>query len=80
MSVSTAGQAMLEHVVIACCAMLIRVPFFVAAPVTTVDLDVADGAGIPIEQRAEEELTHVRGQRVVTDGIDVRCQHVLPIS
>ncbi len=53
--------------------MLPRVPFFVAAPVTTVDLDVADGAGIPIEQRSEEELTHVRGQRVVTDGIDVRC-------
>ena len=61
------------HRVIACSAGLPRVPFFVAAPVTTVDLDVADGAGIPIEQRSEEELTHVRGQRVVTDGIDVRC-------
>ena len=53
-----------------------------AAPVTTVDLDVADGAGIPIEQRGEEELTHFRGQRVVTEGIDVcsLASHVdLPI-
>ena len=33
---------------------------------------VASGAGIPIEQRGEEELTHFRGQRVVTEGIDVR--------
>lgn len=54
-----------------------RVPFFVAAPVTTVDLDVADGAGIPIEQRGEEELTHFRCQRVVTEGIDVRSCHCI---
>ena len=53
--------------------MLCSVPFFVAAPVTTVDLDVADGSGIPIEQRGEEELTHFRGQRVAAEGIGVRC-------
>ena len=48
-----------------------RIPFFIAAPVTTVDLELPDGAGIPIEQRGEEELTHFRGQRVVVEGINV---------
>lgn len=49
-----------------------RIPFFIAAPVTTVDLELPDGSGIPIEQRGEEELTHFRGQRVVVEGINVR--------
>jgi len=34
------------------------VPFFVAAPTTTLDADLADGAGIPIEQRPADEITH----------------------
>jgi methylthioribose-1-phosphate isomerase len=41
-----------------------NVPFYVAAPLSTIDPDTADGDGIPIEQRADEEVTEVFGTRV----------------
>ena len=47
------------------------VPFFVAAPVSTLDLQAASGAGIPIEERAAEEVTHLRGERVAAEGVSV---------
>ena len=37
------------------------VPFYVAAPISTLDLTLASGDEIPIEERAAEEVTHVRG-------------------
>jgi methylthioribose-1-phosphate isomerase len=40
------------------------VPFFVAAPISTLDLTLASGGQIPIEQRAASEVTHVFGQQV----------------
>jgi methylthioribose-1-phosphate isomerase len=48
-----------------------KVPFYVAAPTTTVDLAIASGAGIPIEERAAEEMTHIAGHRVVPEGVPV---------
>ncbi|QDZ21993.1 methylthioribose kinase [Chloropicon primus] len=49
-----------------------NVPFFVAAPVSTVDLSLPNGSGIPIEERSSEEMTHLPdGKRVVADGIGV---------
>jgi methylthioribose-1-phosphate isomerase len=48
------------------------VPFYVAAPVSTVDLATPDGARIPIEERAPEEVTHFAGQRVAPEGVRVR--------
>ena len=47
------------------------VPFYVAAPVSTVDLSVATGDGIPIEERAERELTHIGAKRMVPAGAGV---------
>jgi methylthioribose-1-phosphate isomerase len=47
------------------------VPFFVAAPVSTVDLRAASGGDIPIEERAAEEVTHLRGERVAAEGVSV---------
>ena len=44
------------------------VPFFVAAPVSTLDLTLPSGDGIPIEQRAAEEVTHVFGRPVAPAG------------
>jgi len=44
------------------------VPFFVAAPVSTLDLSLASGDAIPIEQRAAEEVTHVFGHRIAPEG------------
>ena len=38
------------------------IPFYVAAPISTVDLNTTDGSKIPIEQRASTEVTHLGGQ------------------
>jgi methylthioribose-1-phosphate isomerase len=47
------------------------VPFYVAAPISTLDLTLASGAAIPIEQRAAEEVTHVFGTRIAPVGTAV---------
>jgi methylthioribose-1-phosphate isomerase len=48
-----------------------NVPFYVAAPISTVDLRAATGRDIPIEERAADEVTHVAGSRVAPDGVRV---------
>jgi methylthioribose-1-phosphate isomerase len=48
------------------------VPFYVAAPRTTVDMAVASGAQIPIEERTPREVTHVGGAPIVPPGCKVR--------
>ncbi len=45
------------------------IPFFVAAPVTTLDLTIADGSEIPIEQRDPAEVTTFGGLRIVPEGV-----------
>jgi methylthioribose-1-phosphate isomerase len=47
------------------------VPFYVAAPISTVDLRAATGRDIPIEERSPEEVTHVAGSRVAPEGVHV---------
>ena len=47
------------------------VPFYVAAPVSTLDLSLASGDLIPIEQRAADEVTHVFGAPVAPAGVAV---------
>jgi methylthioribose-1-phosphate isomerase len=44
------------------------VPFYVAAPISTLDLTLASGDSIPIEQRAAAEVTHVFGTQVAPSG------------
>jgi len=46
-----------------------QVPFYVAAPVSTLDLALDSGERIPIEERAAKEVTHVQGVRVAAEGI-----------
>jgi methylthioribose-1-phosphate isomerase len=48
------------------------VPFYVAAPVSTLDLTLADGTHIPIEERGAAEVTHLQGVRVAPEGTEVR--------
>ncbi len=48
------------------------VPFYVAAPWSTIDRDCASGASIPIEERSGSEVTEIFGTRVAPDGIKVR--------
>jgi methylthioribose-1-phosphate isomerase len=47
------------------------IPFYVAAPFSTIDLATADGSGIPIEQRNPAEVTHIAGKQMVPSGVDV---------
>jgi methylthioribose-1-phosphate isomerase len=47
------------------------VPFFVAAPISTLDLTLSSGEQIPIEQRAAAEVTHVFGHQVAPSGTSV---------
>ncbi len=47
------------------------IPFYVAAPTTTIDLSLASGDEIPIEQRSPEEVTHIQGISIAPEGIDV---------
>jgi methylthioribose-1-phosphate isomerase len=48
-----------------------QVPFYVAAPVSTLDLTLESGEQIPIEERAAAEVTHVFGVPVAPEGTDV---------
>jgi methylthioribose-1-phosphate isomerase len=49
-----------------------RIPFYVAAPLSTIDLDTPDGDTIPIEERNAKEVTHLRGTRVTPVGALIR--------
>lgn len=62
---------------LACIAAAHEVPFYVAAPWSTVDLGSANGDAIPIEERAERELSHFtlpdgNSIQLVPDGVRVR--------
>jgi methylthioribose-1-phosphate isomerase len=47
------------------------IPFYVAAPISTVDLQTADGSKIPIEQRNKREVSHIAGKQMVPDGVEI---------
>ena len=47
------------------------IPFYVAAPISTVDLATPDGSKIPIEQRNAREVTHIAGKQMVPDGVQI---------
>jgi methylthioribose-1-phosphate isomerase len=48
-----------------------NIPFYVAAPISTVDLACPDGSYIPIEQRNPKEVTHIAGKQMVPEGVGV---------
>ena len=52
-------------------AMYHKIPFYVAAPISTIDPDIASGEEIPIEERNPDEVTHCGGKRIAPEGIKV---------
>ncbi|MDD4169288.1 MAG: S-methyl-5-thioribose-1-phosphate isomerase [Desulfotomaculaceae bacterium] len=52
-------------------AQVHNLPFYVAAPLSTVDLDLASGEEIPIEERESVEVTHLDGRPVAPAGVKV---------
>ena len=47
------------------------IPFYVAAPLSTIDLETADGSAIPIEQRNPREVTHMGSTRLAPEGASI---------
>jgi methylthioribose-1-phosphate isomerase len=47
------------------------VPFYSVGPTTTIDLSIASGEDIPIEERADREITHIGEEQITPDGINV---------
>lgn len=48
-----------------------KIPFYVAAPISSIDFSLATGKKIPIEERAPEEVTHIQGKRIAPEGVQV---------
>ena len=49
-----------------------EIPFYIAAPISTIDGSMADGTRIPIEERDREEITHVQGVQIAPADVPVR--------
>jgi methylthioribose-1-phosphate isomerase len=47
------------------------IPFYIAAPTSTIDLSLTGGYQIPIEERSPEEVTHIQGVAIAPEGIEV---------
>ncbi|WP_449539564.1 S-methyl-5-thioribose-1-phosphate isomerase [Ferdinandcohnia sp. Marseille-Q9671] len=47
------------------------IPFYVAAPLSTFDVSLESGKEIPIEERHEDEVTHLNGTRIAPEGVQV---------
>ena len=48
-----------------------NIPFYIAAPLSTIDTSIKTGDEIPIEERSHEEVTHINGKLVCAEGINV---------
>lgn len=48
-----------------------NVPFYVAAPLSTIDTSLTSGDEIPIEERDHSEVTHINGERICHEGVNV---------
>src|SRR5438093_1552385 len=55
---------------VAVLAMQHNIPFYVAAPLSTVDLSTATGEDIPIEERNAKEVTHLRDHQLTPEGVE----------
>src|SRR6266850_2406702 len=49
-----------------------EIPFYVAAPLSTIDFDTPDGSTIPIEERNDREVTHIGPSRLTPEGAHIR--------
>jgi methylthioribose-1-phosphate isomerase len=49
-----------------------KIPFYVAAPLSTIDLSTPDGDRIPIEERDQREVSHIGTSRLTPEGAHIR--------
>ena len=57
---------------LACLARAHRIPFYVAAPWSTVDLATPNGEAIPIEERSRDEVALIGGRSILPEGVGAR--------
>lgn len=55
-----------------------KIPFYVAAPLSSIDLTLSSGEDIPIEERAPEEVTHIRGRIVSKNASEIGLVQIAP--
>lgn len=48
-----------------------NIPFYIAAPLSTIDTNIKTGAEIPIEERSHDEVTHINGKTVCAEGVNI---------
>lgn len=48
-----------------------NIPFYIAAPLSTIDLSILSGNQIPVEERNKEEITHINGERICPEGVNI---------
>lgn len=48
-----------------------NIPFYIAAPLSTIDTGIKTGDEIPIEERSHEEVTHINGKPVCAEGVNI---------
>ena len=48
-----------------------NIPFYIAAPLSTIDISIKSGKEIPIEERSHEEVTHINGKRICAEGVNI---------
>jgi methylthioribose-1-phosphate isomerase len=49
-----------------------RIPFYVAAPLSTIDTSITSGDRIPVEERGSREISHFRNQRIGPEGVRIQ--------
>ena len=50
-----------------------KIPFYVVAPVSTIDFSLENGRQIPIEERGSDEITTIQGRRIAPKGVAAYC-------
>jgi len=48
-----------------------KIPFYIAAPLSTIDLNISSGKEIPIEERSPKEVTVIQGKQIASDDMNV---------
>jgi len=48
-----------------------NVPFYIAAPLSTIDISIKSGKEIPIEERSHDEVTHINGKTICAEGVNI---------
>lgn len=56
---------------VAVCAKYHNVPFYIAAPASTIDTSIKTGDEIVIEERSHDEVTHINGKRICAEGVNI---------